>query len=77
MTRLWVARLTEGERVPVRLEAEAFGMIVGHITGASERVDLAEQVLLKPSKIPFVLSRPSILKAGSADTKPEVAILRL
>jgi hypothetical protein len=50
VTRLWVARLTEGGAwVPVRLEAEGpFGMIVGHITGASERVDLAERVLLKP-----------------------------
>ena len=50
VTRLWVARLTEGGSwVPVRLESEGpFGMIVGHITGASERVDLAERVLLKP-----------------------------
>lgn len=50
VTRLWVARLTEGGSwVPVRLESEGpFGMIVGHITGASERVDLAERILLKP-----------------------------
>ena len=50
VTRLWVARLTDGGAwVPVRLEAEGpFGMIVGHITGASERVDLADRILLKP-----------------------------
>ncbi|WP_028467611.1 DUF3108 domain-containing protein [Nisaea denitrificans] len=50
VTRLWVARLTEdGSWIPVRLESEGpFGMIVGHITGASERLDLAERVLLKP-----------------------------
>lgn len=45
VTRLWVARLTEGGAwVPVRLESEGpFGMIVGHITGANERIDLAKQ----------------------------------
>lgn len=50
VTRVWVARLTDGGAwVPVRLESEGpFGMIVGHITGASERVDLAERFLLKP-----------------------------
>ncbi|MEO9900484.1 MULTISPECIES: DUF3108 domain-containing protein [Alphaproteobacteria] len=49
-TRLWVARLIEGGSwIPVRLESEGpFGMIVGHIIGASERLDLAERVLLKP-----------------------------
>ncbi|UUX51818.1 DUF3108 domain-containing protein [Nisaea acidiphila] len=49
-TRLWVSRLTEdGPWVPVRLESEGlFGMVVGHITGASERIDLAERTLLKP-----------------------------
>ncbi|WP_420403303.1 DUF3108 domain-containing protein [Nisaea sp.] len=49
-TRLWVTRLSaDGPWIPVRLEAEgAFGMVVGHITGASERIDLAERILLKP-----------------------------
>lgn len=49
-TRLWVARLSaDGPWIPVRLEAEGlFGVVVGHITGASERVDLAERALLKP-----------------------------
>lgn len=49
-TRLWVSRLTaDGPWVPVRLESEGrFGVVVGHITGASERIDLAERTLLKP-----------------------------
>jgi len=49
-TRLWVTRLSaDGPWIPVRLEAEGrFGVVVGHITGASERVDLAERALLKP-----------------------------
>ena len=49
VTRLWVARLTEGGAwVPVRLESEGpFGMIVGHITRMSETVDMAERNLPK------------------------------
>lgn len=49
-TRLWVARLSEGGPwVPVRLMSEGrFGAVVGHITAASERVDLAERPLLQP-----------------------------
>ena len=50
VTRLWVARLSPGGPwIPVRLESEGrFGSLVGHITGASERIDLAERTLLKP-----------------------------